>query len=108
MEILYGWVKNIIYFMIFLSVAGSLLADSKYEQYIRFFAGALLILLTVNPLLDAAGLDMRLERLFARFSSEMEAEDLKKEMWAMDGQRRNAVLEQYRAAAEADIESMAL
>ena len=108
MEILYGWVKNIIYFMIFLSVAGSLLADSKYEQYIRFFAGALLILLTVSPLLDAAGLDMRLERLFARFSSEMEAEDLKKEMWAMDGQRRNAVLEQYRAAAEADIESMAL
>ena len=108
MEILYGWVKNIIYFMIFLSVAGSLLADSKYEQYIRFFAGALLILLTVSPLLDAAGLDMRLERLFARFSSEMEAEDLKKEMWAMDGQRRNAVLEQYRAAAEADIEAMAL
>ena len=54
------------------------------------------------------GLDMRLERLFARFSSEMEAEDLKKEMWAMDGQRRNAVLEQYRAAAEADIEAMAL
>ena len=108
MEILYGWVKNIIYFMIFLSVAGSLLADSKYEQYIRFFTGALLILLTVSPLLDAAGLDMRLERLFARFSSEMEAEDLKKEMWAMDGQRRNAVLEQYRAAAEADIESMAL
>ena len=108
MEILYGWVKNIIYFMIFLSVAGSLLADSKYEQYIRFFAGARLILLTVSPLLDAAGLDMRLERLFARFSSEMEAEDLKKEMWAMDGQRRNAVLEQYRAAAEADIEAMAL
>ena len=29
-------------------------------------------------------------------------------MWAMDGQRRNAVLEQYRAAAEADIEAMAL
>ena len=56
MEILYGWVKNIIYFMIFLSVAGSLLADSKYEQYIRFFAGALLILLTVSHRMDAAGL----------------------------------------------------
>ena len=92
----------------FFVCSGQPAADSKYEQYIRFFAGALLILLTVSPLLDAAGLDMRLERLFARFSSEMEAEDLKKEMWAMDGQRRNAVLEQYRAAAEADIESMAL
>ena len=39
MQAVYGWVKNIIYFMIFLAVVNNLLADSKYEKYIRFFAG---------------------------------------------------------------------
>lgn len=29
--------KNIIYYMIFLSVVNNLLADSKYGKYIRFF-----------------------------------------------------------------------
>ena len=31
MESVYSWVKNIIYYMIFLSVVSNLLADSKYE-----------------------------------------------------------------------------
>lgn len=39
MEAVYGWVKNIIYYMIFLSVVNNLLADSKYGKYIRFFFG---------------------------------------------------------------------
>ena len=50
MESVYSWVKNIIYYMIFLSVVSNLLADSKYEKYIRFFAGMVLILLVVSPL----------------------------------------------------------
>ena len=33
MEAVYGWVKNIIYYMIFLSVVNNLLADSKYGKY---------------------------------------------------------------------------
>ena len=37
MQAVCGWVKNIIYFMIFLAVVNNLLADSKYEKYIRFF-----------------------------------------------------------------------
>ena len=67
-EALYSWVKNVIYFMIFLSAACNLLADAKYEQYIRFFAGALLILLTFGPLLGGTGLDQQIQRLFAYFS----------------------------------------
>lgn len=50
MEAVYGWVKNIIYYMIFLSVVNNLLADSKYGKYIRFFSGMVLILLVVSHL----------------------------------------------------------
>ncbi len=107
MEFLYDWVKNIIYFMIFLSVAANLLADTKYEQYIRFFAGVLLILLTVRPILGGLGLEGQIEKLFERFSMEMEVEELKEEMWAMDGQRREMILAQYREAVERDIGEMA-
>lgn len=107
MEALYSWVKNVIYFMIFLSAACNLLADAKYEQYIRFFAGALLILLTFGPLLGGTGLDQQIQRLFAYFSVKTEAEELKEKMWAVDGKRREAVLSQYRQAAEREIGEMA-
>ena len=35
MQAVYGWVKNIIYFMIFLAVVNNLLADSKYETWMK-------------------------------------------------------------------------
>lgn len=38
-EILLEWARNIIFFMVFLSVISHLLADASYEKYIRFFAG---------------------------------------------------------------------
>ena len=36
-EILLEWARNIIFFMVFLSVISHLLADASYEKYIRFF-----------------------------------------------------------------------
>ena len=107
MEALFGWVKNIIYFMLFLSVAANLLADAKYEPYIRFFAGLLLILTVVRPFLGGFHLEDQVEGMFRRFSLEAQAEDLEKEMWAMDSRRREEILLHYREAVEADLEGMA-
>ena len=56
-EILLEWARNIIFFMVFLSVISHLLADASYEKYIRFFAGIVLILITVSPL--KGGLDFQ-------------------------------------------------
>ena len=54
-EILLEWARNIIFFMVFLSVISHLLADASYEKYIRFFAGIVLILITVSPLKGTGG-----------------------------------------------------
>ena len=39
-EILLEWARNIIFFMVFLSVISHLLADVSYEKYIRFLQGS--------------------------------------------------------------------
>ena len=49
-ELLLDWARNILFFMVFLSVVSHLLADRSYEKYIRFFAGMVLILITISPL----------------------------------------------------------
>ena len=63
MEAVYGWVKNIIYYMIFLSVVNNLLADSKYGKYIRFFSGMVLILLVVSPFTGGLHLDEQISSI---------------------------------------------
>ena len=39
MEILYGWVRNITGYFLFLAVLDNLIPEKKYEKYIRLFAG---------------------------------------------------------------------
>lgn len=103
MEAVYNWVKGIIYFMLFLAVAGNLLAEAKYERYIRFFAGIVLILLVVSPFAGGFRLEEQAARLFESISLEMDTQDLKKDLWGMEDKRREQVIGRYEEAVENDI-----
>ena len=84
MEAVYGWVKNIIYYMIFLSVVNNLLADSKYGKYIRFFSGMVLILLVVSPFTGGLHLDEQISSMFKSISFQNDTDDLKQDLWGME------------------------
>lgn len=107
MEAVYSWVKNIIYYMIFLSVVNNLLADSKYEKYIRFFAGMVLILLVVSPLTGKLHLDQQISSMFRAISLESDADDLKSRLWEMDDKRLGSMMGKYEEAVEQDVAAMA-
>ena len=87
MEAVYGWVKNIIYYMIFLSVVNNLLADSKYGKYIRFFSGMVLILLVVSPFTGGLHLDEQISSMFKSISFQNDTDDLKQDLWGMEERR---------------------
>lgn len=107
MEAVYSWVKNIIYYMIFLSVVNNLLADSKYEKYIRFFAGMVLILLIVSPLTGKLRLDEQISSMFRTISLHNDTDDLKSQLWEMDDKRLGSIMGTYEEAVEQDVAAMA-
>ena len=67
-ELLLDWARNILFFMVFLSVISHLLADRSYEKYIRFFAGMVLILITISPLKGGLNFQEQAGILFEEFS----------------------------------------
>ena len=107
MEAVYGWVKNIIYYMIFLSVVNNLLADSKYGKYIRFFSGMVLILLVVSPFTGGLHLDEQISSMFKSISFQNDTDDLKQDLWGMEERRLDQVIREYEQAVAADVEAMA-
>lgn len=107
MEAVYGWVKNIIYYMIFLSVVNNLLADSKYGKYIRFFSGMVLILLVVSPFTGGLRLDEQISSMFKSISFQNDTDDLKQDLWGMEERRLDQVIRTYEQAVAADVEAMA-
>ena len=95
MEAVYGWVKNIIYYMIFLSVVNNLLADSKYGKYIRLFSGMVLILLVVSPFTGGLHLDEQISSMFKSISFQNDTDDLKQDLWGMEERRLDQVIREY-------------
>ncbi|MBS5282846.1 MAG: stage III sporulation protein AF [Clostridiales bacterium] len=107
MNAVYDWVKSIIYYMIFLSVANNLLADSKYEKYIRFFAGLVLMLLVIRPFTGGLKADELLAGLWQRISLESDIRELETDLWGMDGARTRQVTDRYEEAVAEDLVRLA-
>lgn len=104
---LYQWVSGILCFMIFVSAVRAVLPSKKYEKYIRFFTGVVLILLVVQPVLEIFGLEDRLVYYFEQITFQRETEDLKREILGLERQRLERVIGEYEGAVEQDVRIMA-
>lgn len=67
------WIKNLMGFMLIVSVSMQLLPNQKYEQYVRLFIGFLLIILVLQPVLKIRSADTFLEHKIQQFVQEQTA-----------------------------------
>ena len=106
-ELLLDWARNILFFMVFLSVISHLLADRSYEKYIRLFAGMVLILITISPL--KGGLDFQEQAgiLFEEFSDFWEKQQAGEVLADVDKNRLGMFFSEYKKETEKRIGEMA-
>lgn len=67
-----SWLKGIVGCMLLVNVALQMLPDRKYEQYVKLFAGFLMILLVLRPILRIGSVNTYLENRIAAFLQEQE------------------------------------
>lgn len=106
-EELYGWIRNVTGYFIFMSVLDNLLPDHKYAKYIRLFGGMVLILLVFQPLTGSLRLEDRIAHFYETLVFRYEADDLKQELLGVEKQRLSQIIEQYEEAVGEDVRQMA-
>lgn len=106
-EGLYGWLRNITCYILFMSILDNLLPGKKYGKYLKLFAGMVLILLVVQPLTGGLRLEERLAHYYEAFVFRYEADDLKQELIGMENQRLEQMIAQYEEAVAQDLTLMA-
>ncbi|RDU24350.1 stage III sporulation protein AF [Anaerosacchariphilus polymeriproducens] len=50
MNIIYDWIKDIIFYLILISLVFQLLPNDQYRKYMKLFAGILLVIIVLKPL----------------------------------------------------------
>ena len=61
------WMKSMAGYLLIVSLTMQILPNKKYEQYVKLFSGALLLILFLQPILKIGSADLFLERKIAGF-----------------------------------------
>lgn len=107
MERLIDWVRQITFFLIFMTLFYQLTPDKKYQRYIRFFASLVLVILTVNPLLALFNMEETLQFQQDVFAYPQEVEEFRLRAQQAQGQQFTDILEAYRQTVKDHLEVMA-
>ncbi len=56
LDLVYEWLQNMVFFLLLAGVILDALPGNSYRKYVRFFAGMIVVLLLISPLLKLGGL----------------------------------------------------
>ena len=66
------WLKNLVGYMLMVSIGLQMLPNQKYEQYVKLFTGFLLVIMVLQPVLKIKSADTYLESQMETFISQQE------------------------------------
>lgn len=95
METLTLWVKNMVFYIVFLTLIFHLLPSGRYEKYVRLFAGMVFILVAVQPFTSSLRLEEKTAAYFEQFSFQDEAADFRGELNEMEKRRLGELTGEY-------------
>lgn len=94
MEIVFGYIKNIVYFTLFVNLLLIFFPNKSYVKYIKFFAGILLVLVAVEPLVNFDKIQSEIEKSFEKYSLEIMNEEITENVNELETKILDRVLEQ--------------
>ncbi|MCI9136873.1 MAG: stage III sporulation protein AF [Lachnospiraceae bacterium] len=103
MEFIYGWVRNIVCFYIFMTVILHVLPRENYRKYVKFFSGMLLMILVLTPILSLLGQEELLMKKINQTGFFQELNNLKLDTEHLEQTQKRVYLQEYERAIEMDV-----
>lgn len=63
-DYIYQWLENLAFYMILVTAVLQVLPNNSYQKYIRFFAGLILVIILMGPILRIAGMEEKLGDIY--------------------------------------------
>lgn len=76
MEFLKDWIKNIVYFILFIKLITGLIPNGNMSKYIKLFSGILLMLVLTSPLISLKQIDKKVLYQFFDYDKAIAHESL--------------------------------
>jgi stage III sporulation protein AF len=103
LEFIYNWIKNILIYLILVTIIQNLLPQGQYTKYIKVFTGLVLMLIVILPLATFSGIDKQLSFHLLDQKFQMDQKGIMKQYDAITEQQGVLILEAYKKELENQI-----
>jgi stage III sporulation protein AF len=93
---IYGWVKNIIIFLVLTTIISNLLGKSSYKKYVNLITGIILVILVISPLLKLFQMNGVLDYYFSFNILSTQANDMKSRLIDTEKGQMSEILKSYK------------
>lgn len=77
-EILYEWVRNVVFYQILTSIIMNMIPKDAYQKYIRFFLGMLFVVIATQPIFKLFHLTEEMDMKYVQEMLDQELEEYEK------------------------------
>lgn len=107
LDYIFGWIKDIVFYLILLTMVMHLLPNKQYHKYVKLFAGMLLVIIVISPMSQLLNWDQIFDFHYMEKSYEQEVAGMADEINQMQNIQQDEFMGQYKTKIQATIEELA-
>lgn len=108
MQAVFGWVRSLTGFFLFMSVMNHLMPEKTYASHIRLFSGLIFILLVLQPVVGNRDLEERIARYYESNLFRYETGELKENLLGIEKKQRAQIVDQYKQTLAREVSAFVL
>lgn len=103
MNIIYEMVKNVVCYLILVTIVMNLLGNSSYKKYVGIFTGMVLILIVITPIMKLIKVEDNFSFHLNMEMLNVNAREMDNELYAAADKRKSLVLDKYKDSLKEQI-----
>lgn len=107
LDYIFGWIKDIVFYLILLTMVMHLLPNKQYHKYVKLFAGMLLVIIVISPMTQLLNWDHIFDFHYMEKSYEQEVSGMTEEIKQLQSVQQDEFMETYKSKIQSTIEELA-
>lgn len=101
---IFVWVKNILIYLVVVTIIENLLPESKYMKYTKVFSGMILIIIVITPFIKLVGINGYLDNSIIDYKFNYETEKIEKQNKMLSKKQQQYIINSYKKELEKQIQ----
>lgn len=102
----YEWVKNVAFYLIFITAIMNALPDNHFKKYVRLFTGMILVVVLISPISRLLQIEKDLDFSFITKSYELELEEVQKQIGNVENMQSEQLLSGYEETIKTKVDEI--